>query len=310
MTIRSFNLEHDLAALINLRQVCEDADQTGFAPSEEQSRAQLTLPGHDPTRDRWVADIPGNPGQLAGYAVSWLPPESDTCQVNVLIHPEWRGQGLGKALLARALERALELGAATAHFYASHRPATLGEFLRQQGFTPQGAYTEMRAPADLRLPSPAWPYGYTLRTYAELQDLALLTQAMNQCYQGLWGHNEASQEEMEEWLADWDPAGLLLVFSPSGKLAGISRVEQSAERSEFNDAPTGYIDAPGLTPHHRRIDLYRALLVTGMRWLQGKGVEVIEMESWGDKAEIIQMYREIGFEIVRQYTEHQRMLEK
>ena len=64
--------------------------------------------------------------------------------------------------------------------------------------------------------------------------------------------------------------------------------------------PTGYIDAPGIVPQHRRLDLYRALVLTGIRWLHDQGLSIIEMESWGDKLEVLKMYRELGFTDIRQ----------
>jgi ribosomal protein S18 acetylase RimI-like enzyme len=81
---------------------------------------------------------------------------------------------------------------------------------------------------------------------------------------------------------------------------GISRVEPSPERTQKNGVPTGYIDAPGIVPQHRRLDLYRALVLTGIRWLHEQSQILVEMESWGDKLEVLKMYRELGFKDIRQ----------
>jgi ribosomal protein S18 acetylase RimI-like enzyme len=66
-----------------------------------------------------------------------------------------------------------------------------------------------------------------------------------------------------------------------------------------NGLPTGYIDAPGIVPQHRRLDLYRALVLSGIGWLREQGQSIIEMESWGDKLEVLKMYRELGFKDIR-----------
>ena len=114
---------------------------------------------------------------------------------------------------------------------------------------------------------------------------------------------------MAGYLAEFDPQGLFLVFSEKNRPVGVSRVEMSAERSAKNGVPTGYIDSPGIYSPHRRLDLYRALLLTGMKWLQGQGAALIELESWGDKQEVLRSYFDLGFHILRQVITYQRKVE-
>jgi len=147
-----------------------------------------------------------------------------------------------------------------------------------------------------------------VRPYSEVQDIALLTQAMNLSYIPLWGHQEVSEDEMASWLPGFNQQGLFLVFSEKGRVVGISRTEPSPERTQKNGLPTGYIDAPGVVPQHRRLDLYRALVLTGIRWLYDQRQVIIEMESWGDKQEVLEMYRELGFVDMRQLVCYQREL--
>lgn len=305
-TLRPFDPQRDIPALLRLRLEVEAADLTGADTREETIRAQLSLPGHDPARDRWVVDSPGQDGFILGYGLAWRPPETDAAQVNVIVHPGWRRQGLGGQLMARALAHARFLGAAQAIGYAS--PAS-APFLSGQGFSLAGTYTELRAPVPSNLPLPGWPSGWQVQPYSKVQDLALLTDAMNRCYAGLWGHTHADQEQMAEWLRErFDPEGLFLAFSPEGGMAGISRVEISAERSAQNQASTGYIDAPGFLAPYRQLSFYRALLLSGLRWLQIHGAVWAEMESWGDRPEVLDSYREFGFSVRRQFSEYTRPL--
>ncbi len=298
-TIRPFNPTKDIPGVVRLRTEVEAVDHDGNDVSEKTLRAQLNLPGHVPARDRWVVEAPGNSHHLLGYALAWIQSESHAAQLIIVVHPSARRKGLGQSLLDCASDHARSLGAAQALIYASEKnPATMA-FLRKQGFQSQGAYTEMRAPGGIRLPNPTWPYGYQVRTYADVKDIAILTEAFNQCYGDLWGHHIVNQEQMAEWLPDWTPEGLFLAYSHKGKAIGVSRVEMSQSRSDANGAPTGYIDAPGLQPQHRRLDLYRALLITGALWLQSQRVEIIEMESWGDRQPVLDAYRDLGFSVLR-----------
>jgi mycothiol synthase len=300
LVIRSFSLEQDVPLLLGLYSAIEASDHSGMDVSEKALRGQLELPGHDPQKDRWVVESSGVPARLLASALIQISPASSMANTNILVDPEWRRQGIGTVLLSRVMSRAHELRASTLQIYAStDQPAALG-FLQKNGFELQGAYTELRLAEGTRLPPVIWPFGYTMRTYAEVQNLTTLTEAMNQSYIPLWGHHELREQEMASWLPQLNQQGLFLVFSEKSRVVGISRAEPSTERTLKNGVPTGYIDAPGVVPQHRRLDLYRALVLTGIRWLQSQGNPMIEMESWGDKLEVLKMYRELGFKDLRQ----------
>lgn len=295
LTVRPISPDLDLPRILSLRLAIEAADQEGIEISEQALRAQLNLPGHDPLNDRWVIEAPDDPSSLVASALVSLSPGTRQVDANIFVHPDWRRQGLGGILLSRIIARARQLQSDSVQIYANARHITASAFLKKHGFVPLGAFTELRLAEDVRLPPVIWPFGYTMRTYAQVQDISLLTQAMNLSYILLWGHREVSEEEMSSWLPDFNQDGIFLVFSEKGRVIGISRTEPSPERSCINKIPTGYIDAPGIVPQHRRLDLYRALVLTGIRWLRDQGQSLVEMESRGDKQEVLKMYRELGF---------------
>ncbi len=306
--ISPFSIERDIPRLLSLYRAVEASDQEGRQISEEELRAQLDLPGHDPTRDRWILNNPAKPNEMIASALLRLEAESGDAMANIVVHPDWRRRGIGGKLLSNVLERSHELKAGSVQIFANAHSSAATGFLQGHGFFAQGAYTEMRLTAGTRLPPIIWPFGYTMRPYSEVQEISLLTEAMNLSYIPLWGHNEVSQEQMKSWLPNFVPEGIFLVFSEKGRVVGVSRTEPSPERTARNGAPTGYIDAPGVVPQHRRLDLYRALVLTGINWLQQQGQTIIEMESWGDKLEVLKMYRELGFKDIHQYISYQRKL--
>ena len=298
--VRSFSAEADIHRLLSLYEAVEAFDQSGVVISEEDLVAQLNLPGHDPLKDRWVIGDPKDPSALIGSALIHLSPGSGTAEANITVHPDWRQHGIEDLLLSRVIARARQNNASAIQVFADTRQKDTLRFLQERGFLALGAYTELRLGADVRLPPVIWPFGYTLRSYNQVMDVSLLTQAMNLSYIPLWGHQEVSEAEMASWLPNFNHQGLFLVFSEKGRVIGISRTEPSPDRSDKNGVPTGYIDAPGIVPQHRRLDLYRALVLTGISWLRVQGCSLVEMESWGDKLEVLKMYRELGFTDVRQ----------
>ncbi len=299
LVYRSFSSVKDIPLLLSLYADVEANDHNGMETREQDLRQQLVLPGYDPLKDRWVVEAPGDPISLVASALVNVSPGARAANANILVHPAWRHRGIGSSLLSMVIDRAGTLKADEVQIYASSNHSAAPAFLQKHGFAPQGAYTELRLENSMRLPPVIWPYGYTMRPYSEVQDLATLTQAMNLCYIPLWGHHEVSEQEMASWLPNFNQQGLFLVFSEKGRAVGISRVEPSPERTFNNGTPTGYIDAPGVVPQHRRLDLYRALVLTGIRWLKDQGQAIIEMESWGDKLEVLKMYRELGFRDLR-----------
>jgi mycothiol synthase len=300
LSIRSFSPDLDIPRILSLRVSIEAVDHEGIEISEQAFRAQLNLPGHDPVHDRWVIEAPDDPSSLIAYALVGLSTRAEIADANIIVHPDWRRIGVGSVLLSRVIGRARQLEAGAVQIFAHTRHIAAPSFLKKHSFEAQGAYTILSLSSDVQLPPVIWPYGYTLRPYSEVQDVSILTQAMNLCYIPLWGHQEVSEDEMASWLPEFNQQGLFLVFSEKGRVIGISRTEPSPGRSLKNGIPTGYIDAPGIVPQHRRLDLYRALVLTGIRWLRSQGQTLIEMESWGDKLEVLKMYRELGFKDVRQ----------
>jgi mycothiol synthase len=300
LLFRSFSPDKDIPDLLSLYKSVEAVDQSNLEINEQTLQAQLKLPGHDPLKDRWVVEVPDGSTSLIASGVLSVAPGSFLVEANILVHPDWRRRRVGTTLLSKIVDRSRQLDAGAIQIYANVKHPAAPSFLQKNGFIAQGAYTELRFTEGVRLPPVIWPYGYTMRPYAEVQDVSILTQAMNLCYIPLWGHHEVSEKEMSSWLPNFNQQGLFLVFSEKGRVIGISRVEPSSERTQKNGVPTGYIDAPGIVPQHRRLDLYRALVLTGIRWLHEQGQSLIEMESWGDKLEVLKMYRELGFTDIRQ----------
>jgi mycothiol synthase len=310
LLIRSFSPDQDIPRLLSLYAAVEAVDRTASEVSEQVLRDQLTSPGHDPLKDRWVIAAPNVSSSLIGSALVKVDPGSLVSEANIVVHPDWRRLGIGSNLLSKIMERARQLDTNSIQIYANVGLPDASTFLQKRGFTAQGAYTELRLSEGVRLPPVIWPYGYTLRPYAEIQDPSILSQAMSLCYIPLWGHHEVSEDKMVTWLPNFNLQGLFLVFSEKGRVVGISRVEPSPARTLINGHPTGYIDAPGVVPQHRRLDLYRALVLTGINWLREQGQTWVEMESWGDKLEVLKMYRELGFKDIRQLVCYQLNLSK
>ncbi len=297
-TARPFRPGADFKALLRLRQAVEVCDLDGADVSEKALRTQLAWPGHNPAHDRWVMDDPNLPDSLAAHALVWCMPNSSKALIHIIVAPPYRRRGLGTILWALAVQRARQLGATETASYVNGLNAAADAFARSCGCLLDWPYVEYRRTTCQPLAG-CLPEGWTVRSYSEVQDLPLLTHAMNEAYDGLAGHHPVDENQMAAWLPDFCEKGLLLLFTPGDELAGISRSEINADRSTSNGCTTGYVDAPGILPTFRSMQLYRGLLQAAIQWLHGQGCAWVELEGWGEPPERLQLFEEEGFSLIK-----------
>lgn len=304
--IRLFNPAADFAQLLALRRELEALEPTGNDTSEEGLRAMLKIRGHDPAQDRWVVTTLAEPEKLLAHA--WLFAQSqERIVTSIHVHPAWRRQGIGSALLATMVARARRAGAThvTGGRWEPAMPAH--HFLTHHGFAPVGHNRFFVAPADVPLPAPVWPTGYTVRTFAEVQDLALLAEVCNLCYHDMWGHAEnvagavdevRLAEGMRVSPAHYNPDAIFIVFAPDGDVAGVcfGRVYGYENNDPATGRPKLVVDSPGVVPAQRHWGLQRPLTLTTMHWLRNTvGAGPIQLHTYGDQEAAVAIYHALGF---------------
>lgn len=315
--IRLFRRDEDLSRLIRLRAEIETVDQAGNDTSEEAARATLNWPGHDPTQDRWIVEFPDNPDRLMGHA--WVRAQSkERTIIYAAVHPDWRRRGLGGALLDRALSRAHEHGATHVTAAADMNNKQADTFLCHNGFELVGNNRFFYAPAGVLLAEPSWPTGYTVRSYGEVEDLSTLVEVFNRSYSDMWGHRENTEgamneeyltESMEKYPEWYIPEGIFIAFAPDGDVAGVCKALLDAENEGPDEEPRKIVDSPGVVPEHRDQNLQHPLTLTAMHWLRTYGRGPIELHTYGDKEETVEIYRELGFILEEHYREYRRYLD-
>lgn len=301
--IRHYNPESDLSSLARLLTEIESIDRDGEQTSEDALRSMLEWPNFLPDQNVWVAELDG---KLVGYG-QVLPRTENPSTIYVVVHPDRRRQGLGSQLLALALSR-LD---ASKHYkkiwvYANGHNAASIAFLTHHKFELYGTSGVMLAPV-AELPPAEIPSGFVLRRYLELQnpDPAILVEALNQCYKDQVGHHQ-NVTSADRFINYYGDQGIHLLFDDGQNLIGICAAKPEGNTDET--PVTDLLDAPGIVPEFRQGGHQRYLALTVMHWLRGQRSRPITLEYWGDDEKAIAIYRELGFELVRQQLTYHKEL--
>jgi mycothiol synthase len=308
-TIRHYVPEQELSALARLLTEIESIDRDGEDTSEAYLRASLAWPNYRPDKDVWVAE---SEGKLIGYAVALEQP-SQNCTIYVVVHPSQRRKGLGSQLLALILNRGREVGAKNILVYANERNQGSDLFLKHHEFQPVGSSGSLKLKQEMETPSAAFPAGFTLKKYSEVNDPLVLLKALDDCYLGMWGHqhnNNRSEEERKSpsFLQYYDANDILLLFDQNNEIFGIGSLKSQGKR-EGNGELSDLLDGPGILQEFREQGYQRDMVLAGIEHLRKKGRRPITLEFWGDNENALNIYRSLGFEMVNRYVAYHKELE-
>lgn len=213
------------------------------------------------------------------------------CQFTGLVHPDSRGQGLGRFLFDWGTEQGQEildecptdwphafigltesLNKAAEHLYARY------------GFSQQFAEDVLRR--DLRTPLPKLnlPAGITLKTWNP-ETIPLFFQAYEQSFGDRPGFPHWSQPQWVEWVADDDDF--------------LSRASLLALRGStpvgFITCSQDWINQVGVIPAERGHGLGAALMVKALQQLQSHGSRQVWLDVNINNPEAASLYKRFGF---------------
>ena len=228
-------------------------------------------------------------GEIAGYG--YLdPPSAQRGEGEVtgelVIHPERRRQGLGRALTG---ELAAAAGGHVLRLWAHGDLPAAAALARAAGFDRFRALWQMRRSLREPLDQPVLPAGRTLRTFVPGRDedewLSLNGRAFaKHPEQGGWTRHDLQLREREPW---FDPAGFFIAET-GGQMAGF-------HWTKVHDPGLGEVYVVGVDPAEQGSGLGRALTLAGLQHLHDLGVAQAMLYVDEDNVPAIRMYEALGF---------------
>jgi mycothiol synthase len=272
------------AEVLALIEAARRAD--GVAPLSEHGMLRLSYGSADGGRDFLV--IAG--GQIAGYA--YLDPPSGDQEGEgevtgeLVIHPDRRRQGLGRAL---AGELVVAADGHVLRLWAHGDLPAAAALARTTRFERFRALWQMRRSLGEPLDKPALPAGRVLRSFVPGQDEDEWLKLNGRAFakhpeQGGWTRHDLELREREPW---FDPAGFFIAERDGG-MTGF-------HWTKMHDPTLGEVYVVGVDPDEQGSGLGRALTLAGLRYLRDRGAAQAMLYVDEDNVPAIRMYEGLGF---------------
>ena len=275
----------DVADLTRLLSRVEEADGEPFRTSQEEVAEKFDGDWKDAARDTLggVDDA----GVLRVWAQVTQPP-GDTNVVRTFLEggvdPQWRGRGIGRAVLAWQQDRARQMLAASGKdvpgrigAYASEQATASVALLRAAGMSPIRVYSDLRRPLDGHLPQVPAPAGVRVVPWTEERDDDVRL-AHNEAFASHWGSEPQTAKAWRSGRSHFAPRWSLLALDEvTDEVAGYllsGRYEQDWQIAGYT---SGYVDLLGVRPAWRRRGIAPALLAAVMARLSADGMQYAEI---------------------------------
>lgn len=244
-------------------------------------------------------------GSLTGYA-HLDTRAAGSVTVHLVVDPSRRRRGHGRRLLAAVDDVARTRAASTLRAWAHGDHPAAASLADQLGWRRSRELFQLRLGNDAAIDPPEYPADVSVRAFEVGRDEAAWVDVNAAAFEGHPEQGRVSvadlrQREAQSW---FDPAGFF-VAERGGEMVGFhwTKVHQGAA-----GAPDiGEVYVVGVAPSAQGTGLGKALTLTGLRYLRGRGLDVMLYVD-GANVAARRLYDRIGFATTRADIMYEREL--
>ena len=224
--------------------------------------------------------------ELVGYAQLESGPEWSAGQL--LVSPDHRRAGVGTKLLRQLI---MESSSPLRVWAMGDTPAARA-LATAVGMARQRELLIMERRLDGELPEPVVPAGVQIRTFVPGQDDQQWLRVNAAAFADHPEQAMIDLDDLEDRMAEpwFDPMGFF-VATRDGTMIGFHWTKQHQDQ-------LGEVYVLGIAPSEARRGLGKALLLTGLRWLQQQGNSRVKLYVEADHQAAIELYLTYGFTTV------------
>lgn len=308
----------DIEAITDLLNACATAYTGKPDVSISDMTSFFTTPGFDLATSTWLTFAPG--GELVGYN-----DVDDTSPIPVKIsiwgrtHPDYEGLGIGSTGISWAEVRARQAIPRVPEdarvVMTSHTVSTVtqaAQLLQDNGMSTCRHFWQMVVDLEGQSqPTPSWPTGITLTSFAEYGDLTTLFRAEQDAFKDHWGFVEEPEEESLKRFRHWvendeefEP-GLWYLAMAGDEIAGFAL----CRRRSNDDEEMGWVNVLGVRRPWRKQGLGLALLHHSFNVLQQRGKKRAGLfVDAGSLTGATRLYEKAGMHVDRQIDDYEKVL--
>ncbi len=323
LTFRHFRGDEDYPAMLEVNNSSKVVDDMGYDLHTLDTIRYVygSSRNHDPYKDVLIAEVSlkGAEPVMAAYNRVFWERELDgprTYWHFGFVLPEWRGTGLGRAMISWAEEHAREIEAThedrgpvytgTA-IYA--QMAGLENLLKIGGYEPVHYAFRMETPDLDHIPDAPMPEGLEVRP-VKSEHYRAIWQASSEAFQDEWGATEIEDADFDLWIGDprHEPA-LWRVAWDGNEVAGSILNAIDHDFNARNGLKLGYTRPISVRRPWRKRGLASALLAKSMRMFRDMGMTQTALGvDTENPSGALRIYERMGYKAVSQEITYRKPL--